>query len=89
MREWARVKATNVLNSYSVRRDSKHQALKQRQKPWHERHKPHVHMICLGSNQVYFQVSPIDKEGTANAKVPWLETGLDLVYTGTMVLRGS
>ena len=89
MREWARVKATNILDSYAVSRDSKYQAMRQRQKPWHGKHKPQVHMICLGSNQVYFQMSPADKEGTTNTKVPWLETGLDLVYTGTVVLRGS
>lgn len=89
MGEWARVKATNILDSYAVSKDSKYQALKQRQKPWHEKHKPHVHMICLGSNQVYCQMSPIDKEDTTNTKVPWLETGLDLVYAGTVVLRGS
>lgn len=44
-------------------------------------------MICLGCNQVCAQMSPIDKEDTANTKAPWLETGLNLVYAWAVVGR--
>lgn len=83
------------MDTWAVSRDSKYQAMRQRQNPRIRNINPraentlsmiHVHMICLGSNQVYFQMSSVDKEGTANTKVPWLETGLDLVYKWTVVL---
>lgn len=44
-------------------------------------------MIYPGSNQVCVQISPVDEEGTRITKAPWLETGLDLVYTWAVVVR--
>lgn len=44
-------------------------------------------MICLGSNQVCVQMSPVDKEAIANTKAPCLEVGADLVHAWAVVVR--